>query len=75
MVRISGIYGSQALKASRGSGHRKPQAHHRAERVGTKAGAVTILRPDADGNLREAGVERSAGRARWDEAGLFVVRS
>lgn len=72
MALITRLYESQALKASRGTGHRKAQAHHRAERVGTKAGAVTVMRPDADGHLRECSVERSAKRVRWDVAGLFV---
>lgn len=74
MVRISGIYASDALQARRGSGHKKPQAHHRAERAGTKAGVCVTLRPDADGNLRECALEHRSKRVRFDECG-FVVRS
>lgn len=72
---ITSLYASTALKARRGQGTSKPQASHRVMRKAHKAGAVTILRPDADGYLRECAVERSPEHKRWDTAGLYVVRS
>lgn len=74
---VSGLYerGTLYAQASRAVAERKPQASGKHVRKAHKAGAVTILRPDADGNLREAGVERSAKRARWDAAGLYVERA
>lgn len=75
MSLISRLYASNALQARRGSGHAKVKAGQRHMHKGTRSSAVTIMRPDADGNLREASVERSAKRVRWDEAGAWVVRS
>ena len=75
MSLVSRLYASQALKASRGSGHAKVKAGQRHMHKGTRSSAVTVLRPDADGNLREAGVLRSERKVRWDEAGAWVVRS
>jgi hypothetical protein len=74
---VSGLYGRGELfaKARPALAERKPQASHRAVRVGTKAGAVTVMRPDADGHLRQVSVERSVKRVRWDAAGLFVERA
>ncbi len=72
----SRLYTSNALKASRAAGSTKPKAGQRHMHKGERPGAVTILRPDADGNLRTAGEPvRVVKRVRWDNAGLFVVRS
>lgn len=73
---VSGLYERGVLydQARPSVAERKPQAHHRAERKGTKAGACVTFKPDADGNLREACVEHRSKRVRFDECG-FVVKA
>ena len=73
---VSGLYERGTLydQARPSIAERKPQAHHRAERKGTKAGVCVTYKPDGDGNLRECGSEHRAKRVRFDECG-FVVKA
>lgn len=74
---VSGLYARGELydQARSAVAKRKAQASHRAVRKGAKAGAVTILRPDASGELREVSVDATSKRVRWDVAGLYVERA
>ena len=72
---VSGLYERGVLydQARPSVATRKPQASGKHVRKAHKAGACVTLKPDADGNLREASVEHRNKRVRFDECG-FVVR-
>ena len=76
MGLVTSLYASTALSARRAAGSAKPKAGQRHMHKGERPSAVTILRPDADGNLRTAGEPvRVVKRVRWDAAGLYVERA